>query len=219
MDRDFWLQRWQANEIGFHAPAVQPALIKHWHRLGLPAGARVLVPLCGKSLDMPWLAERHCGVVGVELSELALTDFLAAHQRADAHVRHAGDFKIFVSPPYELYCGDFFALDAATANVTAAYDRAALVAMPPDMQPRYADKLAELIPPSGKVLLIGLDYNQAEISGPPFAVSTPRLHELLGHAFEIEVLGTQDGLAKAEHLQKRGLTRLEEATYLLTRRA
>ncbi len=70
MTPDFWLERWQNHEIGFHMPQVQPALGKHWPRLNVAKGATVFVPLCGKSLDMAWLADEGYRVIGAELSEM-----------------------------------------------------------------------------------------------------------------------------------------------------
>lgn len=52
MNSKFWQQRWQEERIGFHKSDVNPELIKHFSALALPFGSRVLVPLCGKSVDM-----------------------------------------------------------------------------------------------------------------------------------------------------------------------
>lgn len=43
--------------------------------LDLAQGSRVFVPLCGKSLDMIWLAQQGHEVIGVELSPVAVEDF------------------------------------------------------------------------------------------------------------------------------------------------
>jgi len=219
MDPSFWLKRWQDNEIGFHAAEVQPALIKHWPALGLAKATRVLVPLCGKSLDMVWLAEQGHAIVGAELSEIAIKDFVAENYLTYVTAEEERGFKVYTSGPYELFCGDFFALIPEDTDVTAAYDRAALVAMPPEMQPRYAAKLAELMPPSSQVLLIGLDYDPREMQGPPFNIPQNRVRDLFEDKFEVKLLEARDGLTTSEHLKKRGITRLEEATYLLRRRA
>ena len=72
MDADFWLQRWQEGQIGFHRSDVMPLLEKHWPSLQLPAGSRVLVPLCGKSLDMHWLAAQGHAVLSVDASGVGL---------------------------------------------------------------------------------------------------------------------------------------------------
>lgn len=218
MNPEFWLKRWQNNEIGFHSDAVQPALIRHWPTLGLEKGARVLVPLCGKSLDMVWLAKQGQFVFGCELSEIAIKDFVAEQLLAYTTVTEKDGFKIYTSYPFELWCGDFFALQGETIGAAAVYDRAALVAMPPEMQPRYAAKISGLLPKGGKALLIGLDYDPREMNGPPFNISQASVHELFQVDFDVSLLEVRDGLTKSEHLKKRGVTRLEEATYLLVRK-
>lgn len=219
MTPEFWLQRWQKREIGFHMPAVQPALRAHWPRLNVPKGATVFVPLCGKTVDMAWLADEGYRVVGAELSELAVDEFFT-ERGVTPDVQTIGDFIVKSSGGIELWCGDFFALDASRMPVLdALYDRAAMVAMPPELQPRYAAKLAELIPGARPGLLIGLDYNANEMAGPPFSIPQARVHELLSPAFDVAVLDARDGLTKSEHLAKRGITRLEEASYLVKRRA
>jgi thiopurine S-methyltransferase len=91
--------------------------------------------------------------------------------------------------------------------------------MPPEMQPKYAAKLAELMPAGAPVLLIGLDYDPSEMQGPPFAIPQARVQALFEKDFDVVLLEARDGLTKAEHLKKRGVTRLEEAAYLMRRRA
>ncbi len=217
MDPTFWLERWQKSEIGFHSKDVQPALEKHWPALNVAKGARVLVPLCGKSLDMVWLAEQGYEVVGAELSELAVDAFFAERGLTPS-VRTVDGFTVKSSGPYELWCGDFFALKREHVDAAAAYDRAALVAMPPEMQPEYAEKLAELMPFPSQTLLIGLDYNQHEMQGPPFAIPRISVQTLFEDDFNVTLLEARDGLTKSEHLAKKGVTRLEEAAYLMRRR-
>ena len=219
MDHNFWLERWQKKEIGFHHPKAQPALIKHWPGLNVAKGAAVLVPLCGKSLDMVWLNEQGYRVIGAELSEVAVSEFFAERGVAPS-VRNAGDFKVSASGGIEIWCGDFFALNATELPpIDAAYDRAALVAMPPEMQPKYVAKLAELLSPAAQTLLLGFDYDKNEMKGPPFAIPQNEMRTLLERNFIVDVLDVRDGLAKSDHLIKKGVTRLEEATYLLRRRA
>jgi thiopurine S-methyltransferase len=219
MDRTFWLERWHRREIGFHHDKVQPALETYWPGLNVPKGATVFVPLAGKSLDMVWLRDQGYRVVGVELSEVAVQEFFA-ERGVTPSVRKDGPFTVSFADQIELWCGDFFALNAtALPPLDAAYDRAALVAMPDDMQPRYAAKMTELMPAGAPILLVGLDYNQSEMKGPPFAIPEAEIRKLFEDHFAVEVLGVRDGLAKNDHLAKRGVTRLEEATYLLKRRA
>src|SRR5690554_6648884 len=110
MEPDFWHQRWQENRIGFHMEKPLPLLLKHWPSLDLPAGSRVFVPLCGKSVDMAWLAGRGHRVLGVELSELAVRQFFEERGLEPAvHETRYG--RHYSSGPYELIVGDAFALD------------------------------------------------------------------------------------------------------------
>lgn len=219
MDTEFWQKRWEAQEIGFHQKDVHPGLVKHWHALDVPKGSTVFVPLAGKSNDMAWLAGQGYRVLGAELSEIAVDAFFAERGLLP-HVTETDGFKIKSVGPYALWCGDYFRLDRAhLASVAASYDRAALVAMPSDMQPRYARKLAELAPGGSEVLLIGLDYDPSEMAGPPFPVSRARVHALFDDAFTVTLVEAREGLTKNDHLAKRGLTHLEEASYRLRRNA
>ena len=75
MQPEFWQKRWADNQIGFHQAQISPYLQRHWSQLNLADNAQVLVPLCGKSLDMLWLAGQGHRVLGVELSRKAAEDF------------------------------------------------------------------------------------------------------------------------------------------------
>lgn len=52
MKKDFWLERWERKEIGFHQDEVNAHLRKYWQELHLVTDSKVFVPLCGKSSDM-----------------------------------------------------------------------------------------------------------------------------------------------------------------------
>ncbi len=75
MEEGFWQARWQRDQIGFHRQKVNGLLMKHWPSLQVPQGSCVFVPLCGKSLDLLWLAEQGYSVLGIELVEKAVVDF------------------------------------------------------------------------------------------------------------------------------------------------
>ncbi len=59
MNTEFWHSRWAENRIGFHLNDTNPALTEHWHAVKATRDDRVLVPMCGKSVDLIWLAQRH----------------------------------------------------------------------------------------------------------------------------------------------------------------
>jgi len=218
MDPTFWIERWQRSDIGFHQAAAHDFLDRHWTALGVPRGAQVLVPLCGKSLDMVWLADQGHQVVGTELAETAVDQFFAERSRTPGVVSE-GAFTVKRAGPYEIWCGDHLALDpAATRRIGGVFDRAALVAMPSNMQRAYADQLAALTPSGVPVLLVALNYDPSEMDGPPFPISPERIDELFGNAFRITLLEKRDGLAASENLRKRGLSALDETAWKLVRR-
>lgn len=214
MENSFWIDRWNNQEIGFHQADFDPALIKYWPQLGVQPGKRVLVPLSGKSLDMVWLADNGHSVVGAELSERAIDDFFA-ERGLTPQVHRQGDFTVKSSGPYEIWCGDFFALpQAAVENVAGIYDRAALVALPADLQKRYAAKLTSLLP-TAPILLVTVDYDQREMSGPPFATSRQTVEELYSKNYDCIELVSKDVLEGNPRFKQRGLTALTGAAFLL----
>ncbi|SCY41667.1 thiopurine S-methyltransferase [Pseudomonas sp. NFACC37-1] len=217
MEPEFWHKRWSSNQIGFHLPEVNPYLQHFWPQLGLARGSRVLVPLCGKSLDLLWLAHQGYSVLGVELSEKAATDFFLEHQ-LEPRVSEEGVFKVFRAADIEIRCGDFFALDREdVADCTALYDRAALIALPAPMRERYAAHLQRILS-NGVGLLITLDYNQDEMPGPPFSVGNDEVQRLLGDVWRLEVLQEQDVLGESWKFLQAGVTRLDERVYRISSR-
>ena len=216
MDEAFWQRRWARNEIGFHLNEVNPYLRRHWPSLGLAPGARVLVPLCGKSLDMAWLADQGLAVLGVELSERAAEDFFTEHGLVpDVSVQ--GELKVYRAGNVEIRCGDFFAVTPDdVADCRALYDRAALIALPSDMRQRYVNHLASILAPGCQGLLITLDYQQEQMSGPPFAVGDAEVRDLLNTRWKIKLLELADVLNESNwKFLQRGLTRLDERCYRL----
>ena len=220
MEPDFWRQRWRENQIGFHQEAINAHLQAFWPGLGVPPGAAVFVPLCGKSLDMIWLRSRGHPVIGVELSEIAVNGFFGENRLQPAVTDEPG-FKKYSADGITVYCGDFFALTAAhLAQAGAMYDRASLIALPPSMRRRYADAIAEKLPPAARVALVTVEYDQSQMSGPPFAVAEDEVARLYGARFKIDKLCEADMTdAEMEPFRKRGLSGMREKVYCLAARA
>ena len=216
MEPEFWRQRWQENKIGFHLDAVNPSLIEHWPALGIKPGARVFVPLCGKTMDMAWLVTQGYVVEAVELSELAIEQFFA--EQGLAYERQEADGWVsYRSERLRIWCGDFFELAAPQlGQIDAVYDRAALIALPLELRGRYVQKLLSLTC-NAPQFLITLSYDQSQMSGPPFSVRESEVNALYRHAYG-ELTGPDarnDVLASHGHFAERGLTALHECVYLL----
>lgn len=216
MEPAFWQQRWADNQIGFHQAQVNPYLQTYWPQLQLAPGSRVLVPLCGKSLDLAWLAGQGHRVLGVELSRRAVEDFFREHG-LEAEVRQQGAFEVWRSGDVQLWCGDFFALRAEdVADCVGLYDRAAVIALPVQMRARYMQLLSGVLPTSCRGLVVTLDYDQSLLAGPPFSVRDEELRQ--GFAgWQVEQLEAVEVIEESPKFVQAGASSLLERVYRLSR--
>jgi thiopurine S-methyltransferase len=175
-----WLARWRDGRTGFHEGHPNVLLERHIARL---AGCRrVLVPLCGKAEDLAYLAAHGHAVVGIELAEQAVCEFFAAHGLAPS-IAGRGPFVEYRAGAITLLVGDLFAATPQLIGpIDALYDRAALIALPPDLRPRYVEQVRSLLPAGAPGLVITLEYDQARMAGPPFAVLEAELRSLYAGA-------------------------------------
>ena len=217
-DRENWLARWREGRIGFHQDTPSPLLVECWDRIGAPDGTRVFVPLAGKSVDMPWLAEHGHAVFGVELAELAVEQFFA-EQRLDADVEQTRNGLLWRSGPIDVLCGDVFALDAQDlADCGAVFDRAAIIALPPGLRRRYAQELYAKLPRGCVGLMITLEFPEHEKQGPPFSVREAEVRDLFEPDWAVDLLVRRDILAYQDSFRNEGVTALHAVAYRLQRR-
>jgi thiopurine S-methyltransferase len=215
MEKDYWQERWKQEETGFHQNEVNPYLLQYWQELHLAPGSEVFVPLCGKSRDMSWLSEQGYAVLGVETSAVAVQAFFKENGYTPNHAT-SEKFDRYDANSIRILCGDFFDLSKHDlAKISAVYDRASLIALPPEMRERYTHHLLSILPPATQILLITLDYPQPEMAGPPFAVSANEVEALYHERFTIRLLSQLDVLAQEPRFQERGLSRLNESVFLL----
>lgn len=187
MDRDFWHRKWAINEIAFHERAPNALMLAHIGQLGLAAGSRVFVPLCGKALDLHWLLSEGYRVAGVELSQVAV-DQLFAELGVTPEVSAEGDLLHYRAGNIDIFVGDVFSLSAEVLGpVDAVYDRAALVALPETMRARYAAHVTQLAARAPQ-LLICFEYDQAIMAGPPFSINDAEVQERYGQAYALTLL-------------------------------
>ena len=218
MTKDYWLDRWTRDEIGFHQDSFNSYLPEYWETLQLASDGQVFVPLCGKTRDMLWLRNQGHAVLGVELSALAVQAFYRENGlQSDLSHLPGKRFEQYAANRIRILHGDFFDLcNNDLANTRAVYDRASLVALPPDMRRRYANHMRNILPPGTKMLLVSFDYPQPEMQGPPYAVSPDEVIALYRDYAEINVLAQIDVLEDNPRFQQRGLSRLQESIFLLT---
>lgn len=208
-----WHQRWDENRIGFHRLETNPNLDDHWSSLALANGAKVLVPLCGKSLDMHWLHAQGHTVVGIELVEKAVKQFFQ-DASVTAAVKQKPTGTKYSTENIHLYHADFFEVQPDEAPFDAWYDRAALVALPSSMRQTYVEQLCKLTAANSKGLMVTFDYPQNEMQGPPFALPDSEVETLFSKHFHVERVQWSDLLEE----QQGELSRCSLSVFVLTRR-
>jgi thiopurine S-methyltransferase len=217
MELDFWHTRWNQNEIGFHQAEINFHLQEYWPPLGLTPGTDVFVPLCGKSQDMWWLCQQGYNVFGIEISPIAVQAFFAEHDlHPSAHQRDNGI--LWVQDNLRILCGDIFDLQPSDLAQTAAiYDRASLIALPPDLRQRYVEQLDAILPRSIQGLLVTLEYPAGELTGPPFSVPDTEVRALYEPVFSVQCCSEVDVLAENPRFRDKGATALVEKVFHISR--
>ncbi|MEM8958493.1 MAG: thiopurine S-methyltransferase [Pseudomonadota bacterium] len=187
MDAEYWHRKWRDNQIAFHEPQANGLLREHLDRLGLEPGARVFLPLCGKTRDIGHLCGLGFRVVGAELSEAAVTQLFSDLDLVP-EIQPFDSLRLYSAGPVSVFVGDVFALDREVLGpVAAVYDRAALVALPPDMCARYVEHVAAMTADAPQVV-ISLEYDQSTMAGPPFSVPEAEIRTLYGGRFSVTLL-------------------------------
>lgn len=172
---DTWINRWREGRIGWHEADGSALLRRHWPRL--VRGSRVLVPFCGKSVDLLWLAAQGLQVTGVEISDIAARSFFDEND-LEYDLASGDRMQVYAarSAPVRICCGDYFEFEDSPFE--SLFDRGALVAVAPEDRGRYIAKTNALLSEDAFRLVITLTYDQTVVAGPPWSISD---EELLDH--------------------------------------
>ena len=212
-DREAWLSRWREGRTRFPLAQVPPSLMRYIDQV--PSGARILVPLCGKSLDLGWLKEQGYNVVGVELAEQAVSE-LFEQLKVEPIRTPDGSFEIWESPGLSVYVGDIFEL---AAHITGAFDviwdRAALIALNPPDRARYAPHVSSFLKKDSSILLSVLLYDQQKMSGPPFSVTDDEIYRLYAACQSLEKLQSKNVTSRNPMFIEAGLDTVTENLWLI----
>jgi thiopurine S-methyltransferase len=180
----FWFEKWREGKLGFHEGKPNAMLERHVARLG--TNRRVLVPLCGKTEDLAFLASHGHRVLGIELVEDAVRAFFTEHQLVPA-IERTGELAVYSAGAITIIAGNLFAVDPAIAGpLDALYDRAAMIAVPD--RARYVAHVKSLVAPRSPAIVVTLEYPPELMTGPPFSVGEAELRSYYADAELLEQL-------------------------------
>ncbi|NXG60773.1 TPMT methyltransferase, partial [Hemiprocne comata] len=188
-----WLQKWEMGNIGFHKEQGHPLLQKYLDvLLNGRSGLRIFFPLCGKAVEMKWLADMGHSIVGVEVSEQALKEFFAEHS-LPYHKEPVPEilgakklqacFLAFTSGNISLYCCSIYDLSSSiVGKFDGVWDRGALVAVNPRDRQRLVTLLCYCLfsNKNSSYLLVTVSYDPNKHKGPPFYVPESEIKSLFG---------------------------------------
>jgi thiopurine S-methyltransferase len=215
MEENYWLNKWRMNDITFHENEVNADLIAFFETLQLNPGDSIFVPLCGKSKDMLWLAEKGLKVIGVELSPIACHEFFAELNITPNITTHTHYTK-YQHENIELLCGDLFNLTSADFPIIhAVYDCKALIALPANLRKKYIDHIIKCVSHHIKILLLTRE-SVCQVKPPPYPVSKAEVDLLYGDHFTVRTLKHTIITDIPERLIKKGYTEMTESVYLIS---
>ncbi|MFT5484952.1 MAG: thiopurine S-methyltransferase [Halieaceae bacterium] len=191
MDAEFWLSKWKSKVIGFHLDEVNPLLVEHIAALCLPQYSRIFLPLCGKTRDAGWLLGQGYRVAGCELSEIAVKE-LFQELGLEPEITRMTHGLHYAAPNIDLFICDIFNLsEDLLGPVDAIYDRAALIALPLETRALYSHHLRSLTQAAPQ-LLVTVTYDQEQMNGPPFSVTTEEINSHYSDTYDLMLLASSD---------------------------
>ncbi len=218
-DNVLWLKFWRDRRTDFHQQTVNQLLTRFWPSLDLAKGSRVFVPLCGKSLDMIWLAQQGHDVIGVELSPVAVRAFFRENRLKPVRTQ-LGKFTLWKHGRLSILCGDYFSLTADDLGpVDTVYDRAALTALPEDIRRLYIAHLRLIVADTARVFLLTTeDAEEKESLSQAFGVAE-EIKTLYSEGYEIDLAHVESVFEVNPELPDKFPERIEYKVYRLSTRA
>lgn len=190
-ENNFWLERWENREIGFNQNEENPFMLKYFEALKLDTGSKILVPLCGKTIDISWLLAQGHMVRGIELSETAVIE-LFEELRITPTVSQIGELKLYSTNNLDIYVGDVFKLTSKIlGKIDAIYDRAALVALTTELRIQYTKHLRDISDKAPQLLLC-FEYDQSLMNRTPYSVEEAEVKRHYAEHYELELLAREE---------------------------
>ena len=246
-----WQKGWDSGRYSvagqaFHKAEVNPFLATHMPLLQLRPSEdvdkqdRVLVPLCGKTVDMVYFADQKISVIGLEAIPRAIQEFAEEIVKSP---QEPGSFRLHKDAQHNwkpngngyvgIVEGDAleFKVDEK-GPVDAIWDRAALIALRPEDRDAYVLMLHDSLKPGGRVLLSVVEHDMvmvpevqpptgtSEPYGPPYSITKEYVSSLFSkfNFNLLQELERQDLIAEEPRWQGKGATKFEQVCYLLEKK-
>ncbi|XP_043921204.1 thiopurine S-methyltransferase isoform X2 [Protopterus annectens] len=220
---DEWLNRWENKQTPFHMNEAHKMLKKYVDvMLNGKDHLRILFPLCGKAVDMKWLADLGHKIVGIEVSEKAILEFFTEQsvsysKEAVSDVPGATLFKSS-DGKISIYCCSIYDVSSSfIGKFDGIWDRGSLVAISPCDRQRYSELMLSLMEDDCCYLLEAFDYDPRLHKGPPFFVPFSAIEELYGSTCNIKFLEAADMLTDRQ--REWGLDYFIQNIYMITLKA
>ena len=182
-----WEERWQQKDTPWVGDRVNDSFYSAYPRLLQllqlpPDQISAFVPLAGNSPAVRFLYDKGHAVTAVEyvaeaLNSLRTEQFsgidLKIQDLQSPAAKKIG--KAYSAGRLSLREQDIFDFPA-NKQFDLIYDRGALVAFPPEDQPRYARRISDSLSPRGVIFVRCSEFADASAyNGPPFSVGTERI--------------------------------------------
>ncbi|KAM4028207.1 thiopurine S-methyltransferase isoform 2-T3 [Anomaloglossus baeobatrachus] len=216
---DDWKHKWEIKNIGFHEKEIHPLLVEFINEMQYGrTKLNIFFPLCGKVVDMKWLADKGHNVVGVDVCEIALKEFFVEQNIPynEETVDEIPGAKVFksVSGTIALYCCSIYDLSPSViGKFDGIWDRAAFVAVNRRDRERYTNVLLSLMAKDCRLLLVTVEYDPKLHKGPPFYVPESDIETFLGPSCTYKLLKKMDAFTDKQ--KKWGIDFYFENLYLV----
>src|SRR5207244_7255062 len=162
---DFWTSRYAAGKMPWDFAGVPAALKSFLARSS--ASGKVLIPGCGSGYEVQAFHEAGYDVTAIDFSPAAVDQAK----------------KVLGVLAERVILADFFTQDLGQECFELIYERTFLCSMPPSRWPDYANRMADLLSPAGR--LIGVFLYGQQPKPPPYPLTDEQAEQLFQRRFRL----------------------------------
>jgi len=183
-----WIKCWDDTDTTWVLDHVHPCLPRHSKKLlgNDTTGNKILIPLCGDTLALKWLADLGNIVIGIEISEKAIQSFFKNTDIVyDVEPMNSNpDGKIFISEDrtIQIFCCDLYELnpehEPKLRNIDAIWDSASFSAVEPEERMQYGKVLRSFVVSGTTYMLETTDRTPGQ--GPSYFIPKEEIERSFG---------------------------------------